>query len=53
MKTPTLLGPLQAVNLNHWTINAEEKVEVNLRAMVSQPVCFDVGLEPRTQFLSV
>jgi hypothetical protein len=36
--TPTLLGPLERANLNHWTTHAVE-VEVNLRPTVSRPVC--------------
>jgi hypothetical protein len=36
-----LLGPLERVNLNHWTTH---EVEVNLRPTVSLPVWLGIGL---------
>jgi hypothetical protein len=38
-ETPTLLGPLERANLNHWTTQVKD----TLRLTVSQSVCLDVG----------
>jgi hypothetical protein len=66
-ETPTLLGPLERGNLNHWTsdvipthesLHLEEvaEVKVTLRLTVSQSVCLGVeptlGLVTRYCFLS-
>jgi hypothetical protein len=37
-KTPTVVGPLERANLNHWKTHVEVEVEVKLRPTVSRPV---------------
>jgi hypothetical protein len=43
---PTLLGPLQRTNLNHWTTHDQVSVEVTLRLTVS----LSLGVEPTVGF---